>query len=180
VAEERSVLRGWLIAKTGGGAEVPIRTLSHELRMVARTPRRVQMLDRSAGIEAIRARWSAGTCAEDDRQEDNPSKGQCEPSSFVAWQPGWRPRRRQGSARTAHFTHTESRPGQLAPRHTPAQAAHPIFASAVNDRSRMMVALRAACWTAGPAAARRKRSGWSVVLGRDHRSGTFSVVQSGR
>ncbi len=43
------------------------------------------MSDRSAVIGAIRASWSAATCAEDDWQEDNPSKGQCEPSSFVAW-----------------------------------------------------------------------------------------------
>lgn len=43
------------------------------------------MTERSAVIEAIRSSWCADTMAEGDWNADNPSRGQCEPSSFVAW-----------------------------------------------------------------------------------------------
>lgn len=43
------------------------------------------MPERSAVVNAIRSSWAADTCAEGDWPEDNPAKGQCEPSSFVAW-----------------------------------------------------------------------------------------------
>lgn len=44
-----------------------------------------KMTDRSAVFDAIRSSWAADTAAEDDWPEDNPARGQCEPSSFVAW-----------------------------------------------------------------------------------------------
>ncbi len=43
------------------------------------------MTDRSVVIAAIRSSWSAETCAHETWGEDNPARGQCEPSSFVAW-----------------------------------------------------------------------------------------------
>lgn len=43
------------------------------------------MPDRHAVITAIRSSWAADTCAEGDWLADSPAKGQCEPSSFVAW-----------------------------------------------------------------------------------------------
>ena len=43
------------------------------------------MIDRSVVIEAVRSCWSAETSANDHWSGDNPAKGQCEPSSFVAW-----------------------------------------------------------------------------------------------
>ncbi|MEZ5230149.1 MAG: hypothetical protein R2710_26835 [Acidimicrobiales bacterium] len=43
------------------------------------------MSERSDVTAAIRSSWAADTCAEAGWHEGNPSKGQCEPSSFVAW-----------------------------------------------------------------------------------------------
>ncbi len=43
------------------------------------------MLDRVAVIEAIRQSWSTATSTEGDFTVENPAKGQCVVSSFVAW-----------------------------------------------------------------------------------------------
>lgn len=43
------------------------------------------MTQRAAVVEAIRSSWCVDTIAEGDWNADNPSRGQCEPSSFVAW-----------------------------------------------------------------------------------------------
>jgi hypothetical protein len=45
----------------------------------------VAAIDRSAVIDAIRSSWCAATIAEGDWDTGNPARGQCEPSSFVAW-----------------------------------------------------------------------------------------------
>ena len=44
------------------------------------------MAERESVIRAIRNSWSLETSAEDAWAADNPAKGQCEVSSFVAWQ----------------------------------------------------------------------------------------------
>lgn len=36
--------------------------------------------------EALRRSWSPESCVHESWDADNPAKGQCEPSSFVAWE----------------------------------------------------------------------------------------------
>ena len=51
-----------------------------------RNRERRNVAEREDVIQAIRDGWSVETSAEDEWSPENPAKGQCEVSSFVAWQ----------------------------------------------------------------------------------------------
>lgn len=56
-------------------------------RFTARNRKKRRMPDREEIFEAIRSSWSIETCGEPEKwTPDNPAKGQCDASSFVAWE----------------------------------------------------------------------------------------------